>query len=100
MVTPYGGLTSPRFAIGQQVSVTWPLDNQIITETGVIVGMVWNCAQLGTNWSYAVLRDLPAGTEQSWFSEEDIMFLRPPTAAPRGEAWELCWSVAATLRSA
>lgn len=100
MVTPYGGWTSPKFVIGEIVSVTWPLDDQIITEIGAIVGMVWNCTQLGTGWFYAVARELPEGPTQSWFSEQDIIPFRRPAAAPRGEAWELCWSVASTLRSA
>lgn len=76
-------MTSPRFHIGQFVAVSWPLDDLQVREIGLIVGMVWNCPQLGSGWSYAVDRPGVRPVSQSWFSDAEIIpLLANPVGPP------------------
>lgn len=76
-------MTSPRFHIGQFVAVSWSIDDRQVREIGLIVGMVWNCPQLGLGWSYAVNRPGVRPVSQSWFSDAEIIpLLANPVGPP------------------
>jgi hypothetical protein len=81
MVTSPWRYISPRFHLGQSVSVLWYLDDRPIREIGVIAGLVLDCPHLGLGWVYAINRMDDPEFPQSWFDESDLTPLLP---APQG----------------
>lgn len=75
-------MTPPRFHLGQSVSVLWYLDDRPIREIGVIVGLVFDCPQLGQGWVYAIARPGNQDFPQAWFSDDQLIPLLPNPVGP------------------